>query len=423
MADVTGARVYIPALAPGPPYQYGLQSQATVITGDQRIPFAGVIHDVDDCHAARCWHHNCPEPVERTITVTLTGARTGTDPDFTYTISAKATIDPPDGLSYDMILQIQGTVTYPMSTDGPAVEVYSAAAPYTGTVKVEANGGWEATAKITQAAGGAVTPATITIPVEEPGPDPNDPKTAGQYPQDFVEAGSFTVYAASPPCMGRDALDRAQARATARLTAGEWIAVERTIFGSGGCRLPEDPWVNAEKPEGDTAVNMETALSALEYGMREYGGAGIIHAPRQSYPWWQKNRHIVRNGPRLETASGSGWAFGRGYFTAAPGQQTKIGKIDPNKTWIYASGAVRIWRSTINTPGNRDTTFDHGQNATRAVAERTYTVSIQCPIVAVNVDLEYRALPGGTYGTDTYRSEPGCVPGSPCTTRYRQGTG
>lgn len=274
---ISGAPGYIGPVTPARPWQYGLQSQASVMTGDTRWAYGGIIHDVDDCDPAQCWSHECP--------------------------------------------------------------------------------------------------------------DPNEPKDTDQPEQDTIVASPVTVYAISPPCMGGDAMDRAQARARARLVAGEWAAVERAVFGLCG-GLPDSPWGDAELPAGTATVGMEQALAAIEYGMRNYGGAGIIHAPRQTYGYWGYGQHIIRNGPRLETEVGTGWAFGRGYLDlAAPGEPQTDELIDPTDVWIYGSGAVRIWRSPITTPGDRETTYDYRANASRAIAERTYTVSIQCPIVAVHVDL------------------------------------
>lgn len=377
MAQTTGGRVYVPVTGASQSWQYGLQSQSSVITGNNREAFAGVDIDIDDCYLAIPWIHDCPEPVTRTVTVTLTGERTGTDPNFEYTITGVASITPENGRTYQLNVMV-GTVLHEMSTDDQtSVRLYSGPTPYSGDITVIASSKDQTNVVVQTAADGSVTPENINLQVEERGEDPNEPKDTRQPGQDWLAAESFTVYAIGPPCTGADALDRAQQRATNRLIAGEWATVES---------MTQMSILSQSKPEiptGDTAVPLAQALAGIEYGMRGYGGPGVIHIPRQAHGYW---RHIVRNGPRLETRVGHGLAFGRGYRSMAPDGPENDDLIDPTQVWIYGTGAVRIWRSAISTPGNRSTTFDWEQNASRAIAERSYTVAVQCPYVAALVD-------------------------------------
>ena len=282
MAPVTGAPAWAGAPTPAPRWEYGLQSQAIVVTGGTRLAYAGVEYEVNECSPSTCWDHACPpdgEPVN---------ARKDSDPDD----------------------------------------------------------------------------------------------------QDYVTATPFTVYNVSPPCTGGYALDRAQDRARERLAATEWQAVERA-FQSGLCgQSPSLSMGDPVMPAGNRLLSIEDALSYLEYGMRDWGAPGIIHAPREAWPYLRS--FIVRDGNQLETELGHGWALGRGYTTVAPGEQ-EPGNRQPvaadGTTWLYATGTVRIWRSQIMTPGTRETTFDWRHNATRAVAERTYTIGYACRPIAVRVDL------------------------------------
>lgn len=312
MAPVTGPAVWAGVPAPGPRWQYGLQSQASVQTGDSRAAYSGVEYESSQCVPSRCWDHTCPPG--------------GQPPGGGINLTVEA--DPSDPSGYTALAE------------------------------------WE----------------VLDVP--------NDPKFSVQPPQDFYASQPFTVFNVSPPCAGGYSMDRAQERARERLEATEWQAVER-IFQSGFCGAsPNLSLGEPELPAGEAAVSPARALSYIEFALRDSGSPGVIHAPREVYPFFYD--WIVRNGPQLETQVGTGWAFGRGYTNVPPGGQAPAERVpvaDDMTAWLYVTGNVRIWRSPINTPGDRWTTFDREHNATRAVAERTYTVTYDCPLAAVQVDL------------------------------------
>lgn len=242
-------------------------------------------------------------------------------------------------------------------------------------------------------------------------------KFADQHEQQWVETNPFTVYAVGPSCEGMDADTQALARRRARerLQALEWAAVERAVL-SGMCGAspylagpPADGGIELEvrpaTPDGYTALADWTvldtsfvpvlpagtdpvppwqALAYLEWGLRDYGGAGVIHVPSYTFPWWKD--WLWRDGSRLVTQLGHGWVFGRGYWSLEPGTSDPEPEEPPDmdSAWIYATGAVRVWRSPIIEP---PIGLDYRQNRVMSLAERTYNVSIQCPYVAVNVDL------------------------------------
>ena len=245
-------------------------------------------------------------------------------------------------------------------------------------------------------------------------------KFGEQHGQQWVTGAPFTVFATGPRCTGRHAIENARRRATERMEALEWTAVEWAVM-TGACGAspylvgPADSegielWIRPATPDGYTAlagwrvndmsftpqlpvgtdpVPVMTAIGALEWGARDYGGPGIIHAPSWSYPWFEDWEH--REGARLVTQLGTGWAFGRGYPSVAPGtaQADMPGPDAPpdfESVWLYGTGAVRIWRSQpITTPSYAD--YDYRQNRSMFLIERAYTVTIQCPYTAVHVDL------------------------------------
>lgn len=248
-------------------------------------------------------------------------------------------------------------------------------------------------------------------------------KFAEQHGQSWVQTVPFTVYATGPWCGGKYAIQEGSRRARERLIALEWAAVERAIL-TGACGAkpyligppdgdgievtvsPATPdgytalaqWnvLNTdyapELPGGTTPVSRENALALLEWGMRDYGGAGIIHAPSYAYPYFSDWE--IRDGARLVTQLGTGWAFGKGYWNVPPGTSDPVETDDPpdlSSVWMYGTGAVRVWRSRIQSPpepvDGAPLDYDFRDNRSMPLAERHYTVSIQCPYVAVNVDL------------------------------------
>lgn len=246
-------------------------------------------------------------------------------------------------------------------------------------------------------------------------------KFADQQGQEWVEATPFTITATGPRCTGRHAIENAQRRARERMEALEWAAVEYAIqtgacgaspfligppTAGDGISLWIRPgstdgftalaqWETAdmsfapETPAGTDPVNPAAALAAIEWGMRDYGGPGIIHAPSWTYPWFRDWE--IREANRLVTQLGTGWAFGRGYVDVAPGTDPSAMPTldtvpDFTSAWLYGTGAVRIWRSTLDfTPDYA--AFNFRMNRSMMLVERSYTVSIQCPYVAVQVDL------------------------------------
>lgn len=245
-------------------------------------------------------------------------------------------------------------------------------------------------------------------------------KFANQGGQEWLTAEPFTVYATGPRCTGRDALANAERRAVERMEALEWAAVEYAVM-TGACGASPylvgpaagdgiELWIRPGSADGFTAlaewsttdmsfapvtptgtdpVSPATALAALEFGMRDYGGPGVIHAPAWSFPWFHDWETSI--GPRLTTQLGAGWAFGRGYVNVAPGtapdaMPTLDDTPDFASVWLYGTGAVRIWRSALDmTPQYAQ--YEYRDNRSMVLVERSYTVSIQCPYVAVNVDL------------------------------------
>lgn len=248
-------------------------------------------------------------------------------------------------------------------------------------------------------------------------------KFADQKGQSWVRTTPFTVYATGPNCSGRHAIEQGARRATERLAALEWAAVEWAVQtgacgvepyligppeGGDGIELFVRPgsvdgltalasWnvlsdaFAPELPAGTTPVSRADALAYIEWGMRHYGGTGIIHAPSYTYPYFHDWE--IRDGARLVTQIGTGWAFGRGYVNIAPGSTEVPDRDTPpdlSTAWLYGTGAVRIWRSAIQRPPEPDNgpmDYNFRDNRSMPLAERHYTASIQCPYVAVNVDL------------------------------------
>lgn len=246
-------------------------------------------------------------------------------------------------------------------------------------------------------------------------------KLADQPGQQWAISNPFTVVASGPACFGADAIANARRRALERLEALEWAAVERAVLsgmcgaspyligppgGGGDIELEVRPatpdgytaladWhlfsadLAPALPAGTDPVPLDRALALIEWGMRDYGGAGVIHAPSWTWPWLDD--YLTEDGPRKTTEIGTGLAFGRGYWSVAPGTSDPVEPDTPPDTasaWLYATGAVRIWRSQPQAPTEDDIEFDWRRNRSTALVERHYTVSMQCPYIAVNAIME-----------------------------------
>jgi hypothetical protein len=148
----------------------------------------------------------------------------------------------------------------------------------------------------------------------------------------------------------------------------------------------EDPSDCVDLTPGAGALSIVGGVSALEdYLGSNYGGVGVIHAPRKVAAFAAADTQIERSGARLTTTLGTRWAFGGGYAvnTGPDGVVAPAGEA-----WLYATGAVTIYRSEVFVnPDELRAAFDTRTNQVHILAERKYVITRECACAAVRVDV------------------------------------
>lgn len=129
-----------------------------------------------------------------------------------------------------------------------------------------------------------------------------------------------------------------------------------------------------------TPLDIVEGLGALEAALGDcYDGVGVIHAPRNLIAPMSQAQLIVREGPRYRTMGGNIIVFGAGYRGTSPAGASVSGQ-----TWMYATGAMFIYRSSVQVfRGNE--IIDRAKNTVKALAERTYLIGWDCCHLAVNI--------------------------------------
>lgn len=141
------------------------------------------------------------------------------------------------------------------------------------------------------------------------------------------------------------------------------------------------------------AVDVVTGLGRLEQALADcYGGRGVIHVPVELLPTLAAYELVHQVGGRdagsgqfgrqLETTAGNLVAVGAGYPGTGPTG------VDPGvlTTWMYATGPVFMYRSTVYvTPFS--STVDRNNNTVEMIAERTYLLGFDCCLHAVQVEI------------------------------------
>jgi len=133
-----------------------------------------------------------------------------------------------------------------------------------------------------------------------------------------------------------------------------------------------------------TSWSMTLGLGVLEHRLAEfYGGLGVIHAPRYTMAAAASVMLTRVVGDQLLDPADNVWAFGAGYDANGP-----IGS-DPapaGQAWMYATGPVVLRRAPIT----HQAAFDQRTNERRALAERSYVLTVECPAFAVLVQISER---------------------------------
>lgn len=133
------------------------------------------------------------------------------------------------------------------------------------------------------------------------------------------------------------------------------------------------------------AVDIVEAVGRLEGAMAGcYGGVPVLHIPRAGLAHMSAEGLLVRDGPRLRTYAGSLVAGGLGYPGTGPdGTAPADGTV-----WMYATGAVRYWRSEIELTGRNPAEWvGRARDDQTLIAERVWVVGWDCCHYAIPVRL------------------------------------
>lgn len=134
---------------------------------------------------------------------------------------------------------------------------------------------------------------------------------------------------------------------------------------------------------GASGVGVVEGIGLLESALAScYDGVGVLHVPRALAPALADAMLLINEGGRYRTPNGNIVVLGAGYTGSAPGGTTVDGS-----TWVYATGALMIYRSPTYTINGVDA-LDRANNTLKPIVERNYLLGWDCCHVGVNITLE-----------------------------------
>lgn len=132
------------------------------------------------------------------------------------------------------------------------------------------------------------------------------------------------------------------------------------------------------------AVDIVTGLGLLEAALADcYNGVGVIHVPVKALPSLQAHGLVTAQGGKLRTLNGNLVAVGAGYPSTSPSGVTS----PAGEAWLYATGAVFMYRGDVQVPTDRVSSVNRATNTREMIAERTYVLGFDCCHHAILVDL------------------------------------
>lgn len=212
-------------------------------------------------------------------------------------------------------------------------------------------------------------------------------------------ATPFTVYAKFDCSLS--GMDDALKIATGALAQGESWHVERSFWtGLADGRVIVFPHLAADSELVDpqsielqspasivvtgAAVDVATGLGLLESALADcYNGVGVIHVPVKLLPTLQAYDLVTAQNGKLRTLNGNLVAVGGGY----PGTSPSGVAPATGEAWMYATGAVFMYRGDVQIPSDKVSSINRATNTREMIAERTYVLGWDCCHYAVLVDL------------------------------------
>lgn len=370
------------------PAVYGLFSAARLLplTGHEQL---GIQYEaLCDRPSDRVWPGACrplrPGPdVTRTITVTLAGARTGTSPNFTYTVTAIAGVDSGPHRELSVVVNGGAPVTITTGTAAPTEIHSSATADVLNLTVTDTATATDETWTVTQNADGTLTATSDAFTVTEPG-ELTKLVGAGTSP---VQAPPFAVYGVEDCALGLTH-DELANRARQRLANTEQPAVEH-VFWTG--EFSDGPALATSTPtvlnSGDP-TSLVDAVGRLEEWLGQAAGVvGFLHTSRVAAAHASHLAIASRASNRLETSIGNVFVFGGGYPRTGP-TGTAAPPAGGTQLWMFATRQPTVRRSEVFVPAEPQSgSFSFARNKNVIVAERVYVVDFPCQTAAVLVDL------------------------------------
>lgn len=131
-----------------------------------------------------------------------------------------------------------------------------------------------------------------------------------------------------------------------------------------------------------SAVDPVEGLGMIEKALGDaYNGVGVIHIPMNVIPHFSAMHLMPEGQTRLRTWNGNRVVAGAGY----PGTGPDGSDPGPGKAWIYATGTIFGYRSSIRTYASPNQSIDRSVNTQKMIAERTYVLAWDCALIAVLV--------------------------------------
>lgn len=210
-------------------------------------------------------------------------------------------------------------------------------------------------------------------------------------------ATPFTVYT-EIDCSAPGFWDRMESSVNESFTQSEQRQVEQAFWtGVAGGQNVVYPHLAANAVVTDSSVTLQTAATTVVSGSAPldiveamgriqgelaacYDGVGIIHVPRSLEPALSAQNLIINEGFRYRTPQGNIVVLGAGYTGSSP-----AGVLSDSSKWIYATGAMFIYRGPMRTTTGE--LFDRDNNLAKAMAERSYVLGWDCCHLAVNVTM------------------------------------
>jgi hypothetical protein len=158
------------------------------------------------------------------------------------------------------------------------------------------------------------------------------------------------------------------------------LAATASLFDAQGIELQDPTSIVVT----GAAVDVATGLGLLEAALADcYNGVGVIHIPVKLLPTLQAWGLVVAQSGKLKTLNGNLVAVGGGY----PGSSPSGVNPAAGEAWMYATGAVFMYRGDVQVPSDKVSSINRTTNTREMIAERTYVLGWDCCQHAVLVDL------------------------------------